>query len=195
MQTRFLMAQQLADPPNLFQSLSSLFTSQIVPYITFSQVAEEDESVDLLITPRTYYVLRLFEVIVSAEFESSDLVKMMVDYGIKNANLETYPLGIYLPLKNAIIYRKKIVNSSRNTSNEELDLIGRKDLLAFSDKSHSSHVPWSGRKIEHAASSQVKNMEQVLKNVDANEVMTAWDEQAEADKFHVTKLIFGEDRH
>ncbi|GME98386.1 unnamed protein product [Ambrosiozyma monospora] len=37
-------------------------------------------------------------------------------------------------------------------------------------------------------------MEQVLKNVDANEVMTAWDEQAEADKFHVTKLIFGEDR-
>ncbi|ODV83045.1 hypothetical protein CANARDRAFT_30387 [[Candida] arabinofermentans NRRL YB-2248] len=191
-QTRFQMAQPLNVPPNLFESLASLFTTTIVPYITFSQVSEEDDNVDEIITPRTYYVLRLFEVIVSPEFESTDIVNMMVDYGIKSSDLESYPAGVYLPLKNAIVYCQENISSQWNNGSSELELIGRKDLLAFSESVDFLKEPAYFK--SHFSNAPPKEMSQILKFVNDNEAITAWDGQAEADKFHVTKLIFHEDR-
>lgn len=52
--TRFLLALILEAPPNLLRSLASLFTNNIVRYLTFSQLVEETETVDLLVTPRTF---------------------------------------------------------------------------------------------------------------------------------------------
>ncbi|KAG7866802.1 hypothetical protein KL918_002997 [Ogataea parapolymorpha] len=187
--TKFLTAQPLVSPPNLFQSLASLFSSSIVPYVTFSQIAEEDETIDELVTPRTFYILRLFEALISPEFQPADVVNMMVDYNIDAAMLESFPPGVYLPLKNAII------NCSEsafhwNTGVDELELIGRKDLLAFTQNLAKET---SSTRHDYTNVPQ-KDMMQILKFVNDHESISAWDGQAEADRFQVTKLIYHEDR-
>ncbi|KAH3661540.1 hypothetical protein OGAPHI_006388 [Ogataea philodendri] len=188
-QVRFLSAQPLMTPPNLFESLASLFAYTITPYITFSQISEEDESIDELIIPRTFYVLRLFEALVSPEFESSDVVNMMVDYNISRSDLETFPAGVYLPLKNAIINCGESA-FQWNAGKSELELIGRKDLLSFTETNPKDALSFKKSFSDHPQ----KDMTQILKFVNDNEAISAWDGQAEADRLQVTKLIFSEDR-
>ncbi|VEU20935.1 DEKNAAC101822 [Brettanomyces naardenensis] len=193
-QARIIMAQPITSPPNLFQSLSSLFTDSIVPYVTFSQLVEEDETVDELIIPRTFYILRLFEVLISPQFEAEDLVRMMADYGIKKSDLETYPSGVYIILKNQITLCQNNIKSQWNLNSEELKLIDRKDLLQFGDPASVESLVSSQISAQNLKSGGAKEMTQILKYVNNNDVLSAWDGQAEADKFHVTRLIFSEDR-
>ncbi|QPG73328.1 hypothetical protein FOA43_000638 [Brettanomyces nanus] len=193
-QTRIQMAQPIAVPPNLFQSLSSLFTSTIVPYVTFSQLVEEDESIDELIIPRTFYILRLFEVLISPQFRTEDLIRMMTDYDITRMTLETYPAGIYAILKNKIAVYQKGIKYQWNLDSDELRLIDRKDLFQFEDPDFSKNLLSAQISARNSKNSGAKEMPQILKYVNDNEVLSAWDGQAEADKFHVTRLIFSEDR-
>lgn len=194
-QTKSITLQPITVPPNLFQSLVSLFSEPIVPYVTFSQLVEEDESTDEKIIPRTYYVLRLFEILISPQFSADDLVRTMSDYGIKISDLVTYPAGIYVILKNKIVECQKQISSQRSLGPKELRLIDRKDLLQFDDP----------ESVETLLSSQIsaknmkqsigpKQMSQILQYVNSTEVLSPWDGQAEADTFHVIRLIFSEDR-
>lgn len=88
---KFLLLQIIQSPPNLFESLASLFTDNIVRYLSFSQLVEESDSVDAIVTPMTNIVLKLFEVLVSSQYGPSHLVDMMSDLGV--TSLETFPLG------------------------------------------------------------------------------------------------------
>ena len=93
----------LQSPPNLLHSLASLFTNNIVPYLSFSQLVEETDTVDALVTPRTYCILKLFEVLVSSQYGPSAIVGLMSELGVTKTILETYPLGIAIPLKEALL--------------------------------------------------------------------------------------------
>lgn len=192
-QTKLSTSQPLSVPPNLFESLSSLFTGSIVSYITFSQIVEEDESIDELIIPRTFYILRLFEVLISSQYVAEDLVRMMADYNIKQLDLETFPAGIYIILMNAITVCRGRIKSRWSLGDNELELIGRKDLLNFNKSSEeamiSSQISSKNFKLEGG-----KEMSQVLKYVNNHDALSPWDDQAEADKFRVTRLIFSKDR-
>jgi len=184
----FEIDEYFGKPPNILESLGSLFSSAIVKYVTFSVIAGEDDIIDSIITPRTYYILRLFEVIISSEYEFLDLIRNMVSYGIEISDLETYPPGIYFIFRNIIELCQKRLKSSWNISKEGLKLIGRNDLLHL-DVNES-------KKRQHLTdkSLSVKPMKQLLAELAQREPVSTWDGSSEADKFLVTKLIFSKDR-
>ncbi|KAK6456133.1 anaphase-promoting complex, subunit 1 [Scheffersomyces xylosifermentans] len=183
---RFLSNLMLDSAPNLIESLSSLFSGKIIRYLTFSQLVEESDSVDSLITPRTHYILKLFEIIVSPSFGPNAVVDMMCEYGITRGELETYPPGISIPLKEAISLCQE--NPSFAWTNKTLELVGRKDLTMFLSKNYNSPV-FIGTNVE------VKSIGSILSSVlSRNESISPWDGQSEADRIGITKLIFDYDR-
>lgn len=192
---QFSQPEYIPQPPNIMESLSSLFTRQLVPYVTFSLIAGEEEIVDKLVIPRTYNILRLFEVIVSPEFQNIDLIRTMVSFGIDVTDIQTYPPGIFFIFKNTIALCQQKLKSSSNVSVEELKLIGRNDLLHLDSIKNDFGVSTARSKINNISNISVsKTMKEILSQLSTNEVLNAWDGQAEADKFHVTRLIFSQDR-
>ncbi|KAK6201691.1 uncharacterized protein RJT21DRAFT_120754 [Scheffersomyces amazonensis] len=184
---KFLSTLIIETPPNLFLSLTSLFgmsNNNIIRYITFSQLVEEGDSIDALITPRTYYILKLFEIIVSPNFGSNVVVDMMSEYKLTKGDLETYPPGISIPLKEAISLAQE--NPSFEWGNSELELIGRKDLSLYKQ----------GLTITSAIiDNEIKDLNQLLSGLlNPIEGLSAWDGQSEADRIAITKLIFDYDR-
>ncbi|KAG2731980.1 hypothetical protein G9P44_004397 [Scheffersomyces stipitis] len=183
---RFLSLLMLDSAPNLFESLASLFTGKIIRYLTFSQLSEESDSVDSLITPRTHCILKLFEILVSPNFGPTAVVDMMCEYGITRGELETYPPGISILLKEAISLCQE--NPSFAWTNKTLELVGRKDLTMFLSR-NSNPRSFTGSKVE------VKSISSILSNVLTKyESISPWDGQSEADRIGLTKLIFDYDR-
>lgn len=192
--TRFLLVCILRSPPNLLASLTSLFSDNVVPYLFFSQLVEESDTVDELITPRTFHILKIFEIIVSPHYEPTNVIDVMCKYGITMNDLETYPPGIYIPLKEAILICQE--NPAFEWTSRTLELVGRKDLSMFLDtdafQTPSAH--YSG--LSGTTSQLVtKDINYILASVfDKNESVVAWDGQSEADRINITKLIFDYDR-
>lgn len=182
------LPEYISKPPNIMESLGSLFTSQLITYITFSIIAGEEDLVDKLIIPRTYNILRLFEVIVSPEFENIDLIRTMVSFEVNVLQIETYPPGIFFIFKNTIELCQKKLKSNWNVSIEELKLIGRNDLLHLDSNGNEFNFKTQN---ENTSS---KSMKEIIDQLSSNEVLNAWDGEAEADKFYVTRLIFSQDR-
>lgn len=192
-ETRLLLVFVLPNPPNILESLSSLFGGPIISYLTFSQLVEESFTADALIIPRTHAILKLFELLISPGFGQSDVVDLMSEFGITIQDLETYPSGICVPLKEAILYCQEYPSFQWNST--ALGLVGRKDLGMFL-KSDSYQPPTS--LYSQAVSTPVPHTKQVnhiLANVlEGNEHVVAWDDQSEADRIGITKLIFDYDR-
>ncbi|CAK9438693.1 uncharacterized protein LODBEIA_P29170 [Lodderomyces beijingensis] len=204
MTTRILSLQVLKTPPNLFESLASLFTNTIVPYVSFSQLVEESESVDAVITPLTHIVLKLFEVLVSPHYGASNLVDMMGDLGI--TSLDTLPLGVSLPLKEALSVSQE--SPSFDWSFNSLALTGREDLrrlltneMSSDIKSkthplhhhHHHHDVHVHHRHHHHHHHHPQDIESITTNVAPTDV-NSWDDQAEANRLEITKLIFDRDR-
>lgn len=185
--TRFLLALILEAPPNLLRSLASLFTNNIVRYLTFSQLVEETETVDLLVTPRTFYVLKLFEVLVSSQYGPSAIVSLMLEFGITKDLLETYPLGISIPLKEALLICQE--SPEFEWTSQTLDLVGRKDLnKLLLDADFSADINTEPH-------TSTKDLSSLLNEVlEDNENFSPWDGQSEAERMNITKLIFEADR-
>ena len=187
---QFLLISIVESPPNLLESLCSLFgTHKIKRYLTFSQLAEEDESIDKVITPKTYCVLRLFELLVSSQYGPNDLVDMMCEYEIDSTIMETYPPGIYLPLKEAILECQE--RPAFEWTSEALDLVGRKDLSSLLNRNYLLTTSTTSN-LNSAGAGDVL---QILNSTfEKPENVTAWDGQSEADRISITKLIFDYDR-
>ncbi|KAI5953598.1 APC1 [Candida jiufengensis] len=180
--TRFLSLQILKSPPNLFESLSSLFTDNIVRYLSFSQLVEESDSVDAIVTPVTHNVLKLFEVLVSSQYGPSILVDMMSALGI--TSLEKFPLGIAIPLKEALSVSQE--NPTFDWTTNSLKLTGREDLSKLLSNEYSKDVVFEKPPIE--------NIESLTNKITTSETISSWDDQSEAKRISITKLIFDLDR-
>lgn len=191
-EVRFLLVLILEFPPNLLESLTSLFTHKIIRYLTFSQLVEESDSVDELITPRTHKILKLFELIVSPDFGPSDVVDLMCEFGITMSDLETYPAGIYVPLKECILICQE--NPAFEWNSKTLELVGRKDLSMLLN-SKSQPVPLYNNFSNAANYATRRDVNNIVANIlDKNDYVVAWDGQSEADRINITKLIFDQDR-
>ncbi|ANZ73130.1 BA75_01055T0 [Komagataella pastoris] len=187
---RLMIPQLFSKPPNIVESLSSIFTDAIVPYITFSQLVEEPDYIDELMTPRTFHVLKLFEAIISSDFSEGDVISMMLDYQISSRDLETYPMGVYFPLRSIMAKCKE--EHSPAMSTQELAVVGRKDLqLLLADMPFQQLLHFHQRSASFQCS---RDVHQILQALNEHEVLTAWDGQLEADRMHTTRRIFSEDR-
>ncbi|ODQ79607.1 hypothetical protein BABINDRAFT_37114 [Babjeviella inositovora NRRL Y-12698] len=176
--------QPLQTPPNLFASCVSLFLyGDIVPYTPFSQLTDESQDIDELITPRTFYVLRLFEVMISSEYPSH-VIDLMVEFGFTAAYLETFPAGVSIPLKEFIARCRD--DTPVNWTPGALELVSRKDLTTFLD-------PTVITKPSYPATA-TRDIHQILQSALDTETLAAWDGHSEAERINTTKLRFSEDR-
>lgn len=173
-------------PPDLMQSLASIFETKIVPYCSFSQLAQDSERVDEIVTPRTFHVLKFFEAIVSPDFTPIDVVNMMSEYQITQQDLDTYPVGIAVPLHEAITFCQQNVAKINDEDSHKIDLLDRKDLHILKGKGH--HRPITGGMKTHT---QQKDVHQIITSIQEPPDPLAPIEQ---ERFDVTKHIFSEDR-
>lgn len=186
---RFLLEYFLERPPNLLASLASMLAGSSARYLTFSQLVEESEAVDMLITPRTYQIIRLFELLVAPRSGPKAVVDLMCEFDIKMSDLETYPAGIYFPLKECISVCQE--NPAFEWNSSRLELVGRKDLSTLLGASDSTPLYSS----KSGSGSGRKDINAILGAVlDKNDTVVAWDGQLEADRINITKLIFDYDR-
>ncbi|KAI5967120.1 APC1 [Candida theae] len=179
---KFLSLQIIQSPPNLFHSLASLFTNNIVPYLSFSQLVEESDSIDAIVTPVTNVVLKLFEVLVSSQYGPAHLVDMMSDLDV--TSLETFPFGVAIPLKEALSVSQE--QPTFEWTSDSLSLTGREDL-----KKLLSNDLYCDSVVEKTACNDIESL---IKNLTSSEIVSSWDDQSEAKRMGITKLIFDQDR-
>lgn len=184
---KFPQPQPLKSPPDLMKSLTSLFEVDIVPFVTFSQLAQESEQLDEFITPRTFYVLRLFEAIIRSEFTPKDILNMMSEFKIGKGELDTYPLGIVIPLSEAITFCQEYV-SGVDEDFSEYELIDRKDLKKLSSQDDEFAKKTQSQVCQ---TQQLSNVHQIISSINETPEPIA---PVEHDRFNITKLIFSEDR-
>lgn len=186
---RFLLEYFLERPPNLLASLATMLGGNSARYFTFSQLVEESEAVDVLITPRTHQILRLFELLVAPQAGPGAVVDLMCEFGIKISDLETYPAGVYFPLKECISMCQE--NPAFEWNSSRLELVGRKDLSTLLGT--GEHTPLYSSKSGDGTGR--KDINAILGPIlDKHDTVVAWDGQLEADRINVTKLIFDYDR-
>jgi anaphase-promoting complex subunit 1 len=183
---RFRQPQLLTSPPDLLRSLTSLFDSQIIPFCTFSQLSQEDESVDERVTPRTHYVMKLFEVIMSPDFSPTDVVHMLGEFKISLLDLETFPIGIVVPLKEVLSYCQEHL-SPLDQSLEDFGLIDRKDLEIL----RASKLQGKRIDMQQKSHIQTKDISQIVSAISKPPYHTA---PIEEDRLDVTRHIFNSDR-
>ncbi|KAL3232428.1 Anaphase-promoting complex subunit 1 [Nakaseomyces bracarensis] len=122
----------LDEPTSILKSLSSLSCEDsraIVPFIEFSRLVEMDSNVDIEITPRTYKITRLYEILNTGELTHTQLLKILTEFKITRKELESFPPGILLPLKKAL---NEIENSfSQIDPTIDVDIISREDISRY----------------------------------------------------------------
>ena len=124
-----IFAHPLDEPPSILKSLYSITEGSQIPitrYISFSRLVESDPGVDRKITPRSFKTLRLYEIIHSPDFSDSYLLDILSELQISREEIETYPLGIYKPLKNMLQRLEGSITQPDNSLN--LSYIFRPDL-------------------------------------------------------------------
>lgn len=190
---RISTLQSLNSIPNILKSLASIFTKEIVPYVTLSQIMEQNETIDELITSRSYYMLRLFETIVSDLFSPMDVVNLLVSYKINSFDLDTYPLGISLPLKEYLAYAMNKVSIADNI--ELVRLLGRKDITKFMSFPNTNNVKYDFYHSSNSAHSS-KDINQMIQSMksDSTVANSVGENFSKDDKLSVTRLLFSKDR-
>lgn len=117
------------EPPSIMKSLYSITKNSKIPitrFITFSRLVNADASIDLLITPRCFKLLRLYELTHSYGYSDADILDILTELAITHLELETFPLGVLTPLKTTI----RIIESklSQITKDVDLSVLSRPDL-------------------------------------------------------------------
>lgn len=189
---KLLLVVLVYAPPNYFDSLMGLIEGKGTKFLKFSQLVEESDSVNMLITPRTHMIYNLFQLLVSPNSDPSDIVNSMCEYGINSDTLETFPIGISVPLKECLLLCQE--NPAFEWNSKVLELVGRKDLTMLLEP-HQFSVATTSQLLAVPADESGRDANAVLANIfSKNDNVIAWDGQSEADRIHITKLIFDQDR-
>ena len=117
----------LDEPPSIIKSLYSITENSSIslcPFISFSRLAATDTEVELRITPRSFKILGLYELVHSANFLPDYILGILSSLKIDKNELQTYPLGILVPLRNVL----KILEDKLSEVRENLELLNRADL-------------------------------------------------------------------
>lgn len=188
---RLLLIVLVHQPPDLFRYLTSLFSRNVEPYLQFSQLVEESEEINRVITPTTHIVCTLFEILLTSRMESEAIIKAMREFKITPSFLETLPAGLSLPLKNYLLYCQN--NPQLQWATTALELAGRRDLTALLQPDSSyCDIPQENKMISSTVGRDARSLlGSVASGTDS---FLPWDGQSEADRIQITKLIFDKDR-
>lgn len=135
--TKNIFAHPLDEPPSIMKSLYSIIEDSqipVTPFISFARLIESDDlDIDLLITPRCFKLLRLYEFIHSTKFKnyysnigSSTIMDILKELAINKKEIDSYPLAVNRVIKNLLMdYERNILRPDANT---DLTLIERPDI-------------------------------------------------------------------
>ncbi|KAF3987089.1 hypothetical protein FT663_04598 [Candidozyma haemuli var. vulneris] len=191
--TKLLSTILLYSPPNLFESLVSIFENKRSRYPKFSQLVEEGDSVNMMMTPRTHIVLEIFEILVSHE-PAKAIVKALATYGITSNDLETFPLGISMPIKECLLQCQSDPDLSWDI--DILKLIGRSDLIMTAEDQsdplyHNSNGPLSSKNL---MSNELKSSSAIISDLLEPSKKKEDPSSSNAERTQITDLIFDHDR-
>ncbi|BFZ60471.1 Anaphase-promoting complex subunit 1 [Saitoella coloradoensis] len=134
---------------------------------------------------KTQRVVKLYSILASPEGTFEDVVKCLVEYGMTKADLSRLPVGMSVPLLEAIAQCQ--VNPPKEWGAEALELIGRKDLRNLVKPDYTGFA--------HAAKEkepEVRDIKTIVQSI--NEAESKEEGLAEVDTNAVTRLLFREDR-
>lgn len=189
---RLLLIILIHEPPDLIKYLTSLFNHSAEPFLKISQLVEESEEINRILTPKTHIMCTLYEILASNRINSDAAIKAMEEFQITPCFLETLPVGLSLPLKNYLSYCQN--HPDLEWSSCVLELAGRRDLTALLEP-ESNFSDASSENRAFASGNEGRDAQAVLSSVThANDSFLPWDGQSEADRIHITKLIFDKDR-
>lgn len=134
---KFPFAHPLDEPPSIMRSLYSIIENSqipVTPFISFARLIEtNDSSIDLLVTPRSFKLLRLYEFIHSSKFNNTyndgqqpSIMAILKKLNIDKLEIESYPLAIHSVIKNLLNeYERNVTCPSIGM---DLSLIERPDI-------------------------------------------------------------------
>ncbi|QWU86664.1 hypothetical protein CA3LBN_000882 [Candidozyma haemuli] len=191
--TKLLSTVLLYNPPNLFESLASIFDSKRSRYPKFSQLVEEGDSINMTMTPRTHIVLRIFELMVSHE-PARAVIKALSGFGITPNDLESYPLGISIPIKECLLQCQQ--DPDLSWGSDILRLIGRSDLtVTLEDQDELIHSNGNGPlSVKNLKSNEIKSSEAIVSEILEPSKRKVDHSQSGSERSQITDLIFDQDR-
>lgn len=188
---RLLLVVLLYVPPSLYDSLISLAEGKRARYLKFSQLVEESDEVNLIVTPRSHVVYHLFELLSSPHSTPTQVVNAMSEFGLTAADLDSYPAGVILPLKECLLACQE--NPTFEWNENHLELVGRKDLMLLLQP--DSRLGLKNYELDLEVSPTVRDANSIISSIfNKGDSLVAWDGESEADLIRITKLIFDQDR-
>ncbi|CAB4253897.1 similar to Saccharomyces cerevisiae YNL172W APC1 Largest subunit of the Anaphase-Promoting Complex/Cyclosome (APC/C) [Maudiozyma barnettii] len=124
-----IFAHPLDEPPSIMKSLYSITENSQIPltkFISFSRLVDSNSDVDILITPRCFKTLRLYEIIHSSDFVNEYILDILSELKVSNLEIETSPIGIMKPLKELLHLVEDMI--TKPDQNLNFSLIARPDL-------------------------------------------------------------------
>ncbi|OBA23392.1 hypothetical protein METBIDRAFT_35851 [Metschnikowia bicuspidata var. bicuspidata NRRL YB-4993] len=188
---KLLLISLVYNPPNIFEHLISLFEHRRSRFLQISQLVEEGDEVNKEITPRTNSICEIFSLLASKRLTPNVIVKACFEYGLSPSKLESLPTGVRIPLKNCLLCCQKDPEFEWNSS--IFDLVGRRDLPLLSKPDRS--IPESNVHLHSLGNSNSRDANSIADSLsNKHDYSMAWDEQSEADRLKITKLMFDKDR-
>lgn len=187
---RILLVVLTEQPPNIFEHFIAIIEGRRSNFTRFSQIVEESEDVDRIFTPRICGLSMILSILASRKLIPSDVVKAMADLDFTLSQVESLPLGLSIPIKNCLLFCQK--NPSSEWKESVLELVGRTDLLLLLRS--DSHL-LEDRPLQQRGNLYGKDSNLIIQSLySRNDDLLAWDEQSEADRIEITRLIHDKDR-
>ncbi|KAI9775770.1 MAG: Anaphase-promoting complex subunit 1 [Geoglossum umbratile] len=142
------------------------------------------------LTPKTAILTELFSYMSSAQRSPIEIVRAMVECGVDGQMLDTFPEGIALPFREAIVCCQEFPPTT--SDQRTLELLGRVDLKdLFSWNESRKEYSRLQTAVSHRA---FRDIHSICNSTFDTESFGSFDGSAEMDRQAVTKLIFRDDQ-
>lgn len=126
--------QPIDEPPSIFKTLYSARQQShvpLTPFITLSRLVSDESSCDIddLVTPFTNKMLKLFQFLTIDN--NTSVLHLLGELKIDKNELESLPVGIYVPLKRLLLEIENEIDSVDD--NVDVEITDRVDLQRIKD--------------------------------------------------------------
>lgn len=194
------MQEPFTTPPNILKTICSFFNPHLIPYLTLSELGCIPKSSDVVVTPKTVVAMSLFEALVSPDGVES-VVRLLLENQVASFQFKELIDAIQVPITELLSLR----SAKRDTFNSEsgamskgiLKLLGESDILTMIDENRGANWALQGtgtagvHQFDHPIPKDIKA---IVHSATEHDTLNAWDDQAEADRIAISRLIFKSDK-
>lgn len=172
----------------------------MIPYMTLSELGCIPKASDILVTPKTLVAMGLFEALVSPEGVES-VMKLLLESPLASNHFKGLIDAVQVPITELLSLQNETLDASNSDSSsiskEILKLLGESDILdMIDDNGNNSFVPQGAGVTGPYQTDHVipKDIKAIVHSATEHDALNAWDDQAEADRIAISRLIFKGDK-